>query len=71
MNVAQLKKMIADLPDDTPVLRTAFDHSYREVRKHGVNCIDVMCVRGSSYYEYNDGEYVDTDEAVVKALVIE
>lgn len=31
MTVGQLKKLLADVPDDTPVLGPSSDHSYRPV----------------------------------------
>lgn len=30
MRVGDLKRLLADLPDDTPLLRPAGDHGYRE-----------------------------------------
>lgn len=30
MNIKELKKLIADMPDDAPVLLSVSDHSYKE-----------------------------------------
>jgi hypothetical protein len=36
MNVKQLKELVMDLPDDTPVVTAGLDHSYREIK--AVHC---------------------------------
>lgn len=69
MLVKDLKKRLADLPDDLTVVARSFDHSYSEVHCCGTT---VKAIR----YEYEGlseyyGEPVDEEDEVIDVLIID
>ena len=66
MTVGQLKKLIADLPEDMQIVTPGYDHSY--VRAHASTC-DAECHAGDFYEYYNDANMVD-GSFKVKVLVV-
>lgn len=76
MNVGQLKKLIAELPDDTVILVSAPDHSYRECDLRPIEAAEPSEKkrrRGwgeSTHYEwYGDKSHYDVSVNVVNALL--
>lgn len=51
MNVKQLKQMIANLPDETPVLLEDRDHSYRSAT--GTH-ISTLCKHGRFSHDFGE-----------------
>lgn len=75
MNVGNLKRLLADVPDDTEVVLPGPDHSYRRVRSAHLETAG-SADRGRYLGEYhsdlsNGGGWDTPPDAVVKVLVVE
>jgi len=73
MNVKQLKELLAQLPDDAPVLVSGADHEYSiadaEITDCGKASRKTFSSRRTFYYAWYP-EHVESYEKCVKALVI-
>lgn len=70
MNVKQLREILADMPDNAPVLVSAPDHAYRECSVEDTTAGMVGPRRHSTFYEWFGEEHRSVGEKPVRALVI-
>ena len=70
MNVKQLRALIADMPDDAPVLVPAPDHSYRECAAEDGTAGMTGARRSPDFWEWFGEEHASEGEKPVRALVI-
>jgi hypothetical protein len=70
LTVGQLKKLLADVPDNLVVLTPSSDHSYTTVRKNGV-AVTTVEVTPDGYFEYFDDENMFVNGSATEALVID
>lgn len=67
MTVGELKRIIAKLPDDAPVLVPGSDHSYQKIYEFGT---DATYAGQGHYFEYFGAEHLESGEVRVNALVL-
>lgn len=68
-----LKRLLADVPDDTPLLVEHSDHSYRLVSGSVLDVAVAKAKRGGRLFSEWSGNQADYDEPVevIKAVVIQ
>lgn len=66
MKVKHLKKLIENIPDDTEILVSGYDHSYNEAE-----CLYIFVEKSGKYfYEYYDDANMKPNGVKEKHLVI-
>lgn len=67
MNVKKLKKLLEKLPDDTIVVTSSSDHSYRHV---GADYTDAEQQNNGDFSEYHGDKHMFPGSKKIKVLVI-
>ncbi len=68
MNIGELKKVIADMPDDVEIFLEGSGHVMRVGDASDWKVSENAADRG--YYQYFDAEALGRDETAIRALII-
>lgn len=67
LTVGQLRSILQDVPDNTPVVTHGEDHSYITIGYSGV--VKAECLHGDYYEYYNDENIRESGEVIELFLV--
>ena len=67
-NVGDLKRILADLPDNTPVLVPSLDHSYREAEATAGHALYNR--EHDHWSEWHSAAYADPGEKPTRVLIV-
>lgn len=69
MNIKQLKRLIADLPDDLEIVKSSYDHSYQDIESV-VQCKAERFQTGELVEFWNEHNKSKQENEVINVLLI-